>query len=258
MQALLVDDEKISLNALRRRVDWSKYGVDNVFTALSMQEAQEILCHEEIDFMLSDIEMPNGNGLELFEWVKIYYPAVECIYVTCHPEYEYMRHALKLGSADYLLKPINYADLDEILTALVERLQRTDQVAEIPHSILHKISTRELPAGQSEVVRQAGQFILEHIQETIYVKEIARTVHLNEQYLMRVFKKETGLTILEYITNERISMAEELLKETDFPITKVADSVGYGNYSYFTRIFKRYTGGSPKNYRSRYRAAESR
>ena len=45
------------------------------------------------------------------------------------------------------------------------------------------------------MIRDAKQFILEHIQETIYVEAIANQVHLNEQYLMRLFKKETGMTI---------------------------------------------------------------
>lgn len=253
MQALLVDDEIISLNSLKRRVDWKKYEVQTVFTAQSMQAAQEILKKEKIDFMLCDIEMPNGNGLELFEWVKIYYPSVECIYVTCHPEYEYIRQAFKLGSADYILKPIDYIELDEILTALVERIKRITDKEEIPDSIIQGVAERESKTARSDVIHEVCRFILEHLQETIYVEEIAEKVHLNEQYLMRMFKKETGTTILEYITNERISMAKELLTQTDFAITKVADCVGYGNYSYFTRLFKRYTGDSPKTYRNKYK-----
>ena len=70
-------------------VDWSRYHVDQVFTAQSMQEAQEIFRQQKIDFMLCDIEMPNGSGLELFEWVKIYYPLTECVYVTLPEEFLY-------------------------------------------------------------------------------------------------------------------------------------------------------------------------
>ena len=101
-----------------------------------MQEAQEIFRQQKIDFMLCDIEMPNGSGLELFEWVKIYYPLTECVYVTCHPEYKYIRKALKLGSADYILKPIDYEELDEVLCELVKRLDKatenTEKIEKIP------------------------------------------------------------------------------------------------------------------------------
>lgn len=249
MQALLVDDEVVALNALRRRVDWGKYGVEQVFTANSMRQAQEIFEAETVDFMLCDIEMPQGNGLELFEWVKIYHPATECIYVTCHPEYEYIRRALKLGSADYLLKPIDYGELDEILGQLVERLNRERATEAIPADILMRLAGEEAKKKQDDVVHQAKRYILEHIQEDIYVEEIAKQVHLNAQYLMRVFKKETEMSILEFITAERIGLAKELLANTDYSINKVADCVGYGNYSYFTKVFKRYVNVSPKTYR---------
>ena len=60
MRALVVDDEIVALKALTRRIQWEKYGVDQVFTARSMQQAQQVLKNEEIDFMLCDIEMPPG------------------------------------------------------------------------------------------------------------------------------------------------------------------------------------------------------
>ncbi len=251
MQALLVDDEVVAVGALKRRVNWEKYGVDEVYTAGSMQQAKEVFEKEKIDFMLCDIEMPQGNGLELFEWVKIYHPKTECVYVTCHPEYEYIRQALRLGSADYILKPIDYAELDEILSRLVARLQETRDIDRIPEEIVEKLAAEETLQKQDDAVHVARRFILEHIQKTIYVEKIAEQVHLNAQYLMRLFKKETGMSILEFITNERIKLAKELLVRTDFAINKVADCVEYGNYSYFTRIFKRYTQLSPKQYRQK-------
>lgn len=252
MQALLIDDEVVAVGALKRRVNWETYGVKQVFTANSMQQAKEIFQKEPIDFMLCDIEMPQGSGLELFEWVKTYYPKTECVYVTCHPEYEYIRQALRLGSADYILKPIDYTELDGILTELVKRLGERRDIDRILEEIVGKLVAEEAQMKQDDCVHEAKRFILEHIQETIYVEEIAEQVHLNAQYLMRLFKKETGMSILEFITNERMKLAKELLVKTDFAINRVADCVGYGNYSYFTRIFKRCTQVSPKVYRQQH------
>lgn len=249
LQALLVDDEEIAANAVKRRVNWEKYGVSQVLIANTMSQAQLFFKQEKIDFMLCDIEMPGGNGLELFEWVKTYYPETECIYVTCHPEYEYMRMALKLGSVDYILKPIDYVELDGILSQLVERIRGERDISKIPEEIVTKLVAEEVKMKQDNTVHAVKRFVLEHIQETIFVEEIANQVHLNAQYLMRIFKKETGMSILEFITGERIKLAKELLEKTDFPVNKVADCVGYENYSYFTKIFKRYTQKSPKSYR---------
>lgn len=250
LHIILVDDEVVSVNALKRRVDWKLYGVDEVFTANSMHQAQEIFKKETIDFMICDIEMPQGSGLDLFEWVKMYYPEVECIYVSCHPEFEYIRRALQLGSADYILKPIDYEELNQILTQVVERRNKKPELEQIPEQIIHDLVKKEAQEKQDDVIHQAKHYILKHIQENIYVEEIADEVHLNAQYLMRLFRKETGFSILEYITEERIKLAKELLIQTDYPINRVADNVGYGNYSYFTKIFKKNVGQAPAAFRS--------
>ncbi|MBQ9412705.1 MAG: AraC family transcriptional regulator [Oscillospiraceae bacterium] len=249
MNVILVDDEEVALNALRRRVDWGKYGIDGVYTAGSMAAAQEVFRQKPIDIMLSDIEMPQGDGLELFEWVKLYYPAVECVYVTCHPEFSYIQRALRLGSADYLLKPIDYGELDGILTALVERLRRERHTERIPAHIQQKLEREDREKGGADPVDTVVSYIHGHIQENITIGELAGQVYLNEQYLTRIFKKAKGVSILEYITDERIRLAKELLTGSDYPINRVADAVGYGNYSYFTRIFKRSTGKTPQAWR---------
>lgn len=247
MNVILVDDEEVAVNALKRRIDWKKYGFEEVFVANSAKQAKELFQIHTIDVMVSDIEMPQCNGLELFEWVKVYYPAVECVYVTCHPEFDYVRKALQLGSADYVLKPIDYAELNEILSRLVERCQRRGRPA------LRKAEQAGIGTAtsseKSDVVETVKHYIREHIQEDIYIADIARQVFLNEQYLMRTFKKATSLSILEYITNERLLLAQELLVNTDWPINRVADAVGYGNYSYFTRLFKRNTGLTHQTFR---------
>ncbi len=250
LNALIVDDEAVVLNAMKKRIMWDKYGVEKVFEAGSMALAQEIFEKEHIDFMLSDVEMPQGSGLELFEWVKLHYPATECIYVTCHPEYDYMRKAMLLGSVDYILKPIDYDELDGILQKLVERLLKEKEKEEIPGDIVIRLASEESQENHNKSIHDAKRFILEHIQDDICVDDIADTVHLNSSYLMRLFKKETGFSILEYITNERIRLAKEILLDTDYPVTRVAELVGYPNYSYFTKIFKKSVGVGPKNFRN--------
>jgi YesN/AraC family two-component response regulator len=253
-RVMLVDDEVVAVNALNRRVDWSKYDVDDVLVANSMTQAQELFAAWKIDFMLCDIEMPQGSGLDLFEWVKIKYPETECIYVTCHPDFEYVRKAMKLGSLDYILKPIDYDELDEILKNTIARLKKKNAAVVPPaDAVLQQIMARENQSIGSSVTEQVKKFIIDHLSETIHVEDIAKTVHLNPQYLMRVFKKETSMPILEYITSERVKIAKDLLAQTDLPINRVADCVGYDNYSYFIKIIKRYTGMTPVVFRKKHK-----
>ena len=195
MNIILIDDEAVALNALRRRMDWAKYGFEQVFTANSMPQAQQLFAQKRIEVMLCDIEMPWGSGLELFEWVKAHYPAVECVFITCHPEYEYMRKALQLGSADYVLKPIDYGELDGILRALLQRL-REKQTAAIPTPMLEELRQENEESAGEAAVRFVIDYIHKHLSEDIVVADFPELVHLNDRYLSRSFRKTTGLSIL--------------------------------------------------------------
>jgi len=257
-RVLLVDDEVVAVNALNRRVDWSKFEISDVQVANSMIQAQDLFKSRPFDLMLCDIEMPQGSGLELFEWVKLKYPDTECIFVTCHPDFEYVRKAMQLGSLDYVLKPVDYEELDEILDRTVKRLKNKGKPTErLPDSILSKIIEQEKEKALPTIVDQIRQYIVDHISETIYVDDIARVVHHNPQYLMRVFKKETGLPILEYITAERMRIAQELLVQTDFSINRVAECVGYENHSYFIKMIRRHTGLTPAAFRRKHKKEDS-
>ena len=76
-------------------------------------------------------------------------------------------------------------------------------------------------------------------------------VYLNPDYMARLFKKQTGRSIVNYITEYRIEKAKELLDNPDIPIGIVAAKVGYGNYSYFSKLFKDITGLTPNEYRKK-------
>lgn len=80
----------------------------------------------------------------------------------------------------------------------------------------------------------------------------AEFVHMNECYLSHIFKKETGKSLIEYLTDLRIKKAVELLKSTDLTSYEIAVKVGYENINYFGRIFKRYMGVSPSRFRAKF------
>lgn len=252
--AMVVDDEVVAVRAMKRRVHWEALGIGRVLEANSMKQAMEIFEKEDSDLLLCDIEMPEGTGLDLFEWVKGYFPYVECIYVTCHPDFEYMRRALKLGSFDYILKPIDYEELEEILQKAIERCD----VNSVVKTHVHQRARQHFSGGQNftpnsaEMIETVKNYVKAHIQDEISMEDIAEVVYLNPQYMVRMFKKQEGISILEYITNERIAMAQVLLRETDYTIYQVADRVGYPNYSYFSRVYKKMTGKTPQEYKKEF------
>ncbi len=257
MKILLVDDEKIALKALKKRVDWLHYGFTEVFEAQSLTVAREILQKERIDCLLCDIELPGENGLELIAYVRDTYPDVQSVMVTCHAEFSYVQQALRFGARDYILKPIDYDELGRLLEKLLaERQEKThqEQTRVLVEKTKQKKADQYEETDSNEVrIRRIKDYIEEHIREKITMRMLADQLHMNEQHLMRIFKKETGQSVVDYITGRRVAIAGRLLKETDYSINFIADCVGCENYSYFTKLFKKQTGVTPSEYREQFK-----
>lgn len=246
MQVLIVDDEVFAVNALVSRIEWSHYGFGTPLTSHSLAQAQAVFFTHDIALILCDIEMPQGSGLELFEWIKTYYPLTECIFVTCHDEYSYLRHAMQLGSCDYILKPVDYSELNETLSTVVTRIaaRRNRQRAQDKTNV-----AMDSIASSNPYVTQIIDYITEHLTEPIAVTYLAEILHLSPQHFMRLFKKEMGCSILQYITAKRIGLAVRYLEDKTLTVAEVAVRSGFDNYSYFTRIFKRFTNETPVEFR---------
>jgi two-component system, response regulator YesN len=127
---IIVDDENLIVEDIKASIDWSKLGISNVFTAFSMRKAKEIFESDKINIMLCDIEMPQGSGLELLSWVREHSPKTESIFLTCHADFSYAKEAVRLGSLDYILKPIPYDELEKAITKAIDKVKRDSQLEE--------------------------------------------------------------------------------------------------------------------------------
>ncbi len=260
MKILLVDDEVIALRALKKRVDWVKYGFTEVFDARNIDAAKEILRQEKIDLILCDIEMAGENGLDLVGYVKESYPDMHSVMLTCHAEFSYAQQAIRYGAEDYILKPIDYEELDVLLQRISSEIRNEAHQEKIENLVQRTLDVRAEkgegdPAAadsNEQHVLAIREYIEEHIQEKITMKTLADHMHMNEQHLMRVFKKETGQSVLDYVTQRRIAIASRMLKETSYSINFIANCVGSENYSYFTKVFKKQTGYTPSEYRAKF------
>ncbi len=94
------------------------------------------------------------------------------------------------------------------------------------------------------------QYIEVHYYEKITLNQLAEMVYLSPSYLSRVFTRETGTTFNDYLNSVRINKAKNLLKYNDLHIADVANAVGFDDQSYFTKVFRRFTGVTPLKYRS--------
>jgi YesN/AraC family two-component response regulator len=100
------------------------------------------------------------------------------------------------------------------------------------------------------IVEKTKQYIEKHYDEEFVVKELALKFAVNPCYFSTIFKKETGKTVMQYITNIRVQNACDLLIETQASIADISQSVGYQDAQYFYRVFKKHTGKTPLAYRN--------
>ena len=104
----------------------------------------------------------------------------------------------------------------------------------------------------SSFIEETIIYIKEHIADDLSLELIAQNVHTNESYLSRTFKKECGHSIVSYITMLRISMAKDFLANTNLKTFEISDKIGIHDPAYFSVIFKKNTGLSPKDYRNQF------
>ncbi|MDO4283883.1 MAG: helix-turn-helix domain-containing protein [Eubacteriales bacterium] len=159
MNLLLVDDQKEILKSLREGIAWETLPVERIYTATSAMEAKLVMMNFPVDVLLTDIEMPEENGLSLAAWARENVTDLEIVFLTSHPDFSYAQEALRLGSFDYILQPVRYTDVEAVLRRVqgqlekrrsIRRLERTrDLMAEQRGTILDAMLSKTL-AGKTE------------------------------------------------------------------------------------------------------------
>ncbi len=416
MRILIVDDQRPVVESLKNGINWEKLGIEEAFTACSAKEAKLMLVNFEIELLLTDIEMPEEDGLSLFQWARERDPGLVGIFLTSHADFHYAKQAIGLGGFDYILQPARYGEVERVLDAAIKkvqqnvRIQRLEQTTKlisqqrdsilelmlarynegrkeengelfirlrelfdtdlkpcrfiplwvqivhfekITHTWDEKLiklvirnvleelfeqeqvkicvsaegiseylvlaacrqgtldpvrwewglkefsgfvnshmgfsvalypereAFREFREDRIEAIRErrktnagrkagifwedleadpgqavneerieaAIRYIRSNISRNISRAEVAETLHLNEEYFSRLFKKYTGYTFKDYETMERISQAKKLLEHSRFSISIIASKVGYDNFSHFSKVFKKMTGHTPQEWR---------
>lgn len=414
MKILLVDDQKEIVDSLKKGIRWGSLPVDQVYTACSAKEAKLILLNFDVDVLITDIEMPEEDGLSLFRWTRQHCENIECIFLTSHADFKYVQEAIKMGGFDYVLQPVRYSEMEAVILKVYDRIsqqkklqqivdvqkktlkqkdaildaillkcasgkmEEADQIyrhfcemflPEYHHCVVYCVLVQVLKwkkitrpwneklvklvlknvleevfisqraevgiSGQqrnyywvflvverellnSEIyeknIETFYQFINQHLDFFIalypmlrntedifsdtylslfnrasanhqnksgiykydvktvtmqeekpielaiqYVKkninrnfsraDVADYVHLNEEYFSRLFKQQTGDTFQDYVMFEKMEEAKKLLVHSKLSVSIIASKVGYGNFSHFSKMFKRATNQTPQEFR---------
>lgn len=154
---------------------------------------------------------------------------------------------------------INDAEPNITMDLLVSFEQATDSVENMIQWILQisrwKTGEKAVEVKQSEI-EKVREFLESHYNEPISREDIEKHMHLNRDYLNRIFKSTTGYSLMEYLQQYRIIMAKKMLAEGSESITQICFMVGYDSPPYFSKVFKKLVGQTPVAYRNQYAALE--
>lgn len=115
MNALIIDDDRFVVAALKKSIDWTLLGFEEVFEAYNVESAKNVIGDQHVDLVLSDIDMPHGTGIDLLRWMRDHHNGTPCIFLTNYADFDYAQQAVDLHCFHYFLKPVDYDRLTQVI-----------------------------------------------------------------------------------------------------------------------------------------------
>ena len=235
---MIVEDEYLVRQGIASLVIYEKFSMQVIAQAENGIEAWKKFQENPADILLTDINMPQMNGLELAKLVRDQAPKCHIVFLTGYDDFDYARTAIKLGADDYLLKPFSKDDVEEILAKLQTKLDKERKKAQIQNLV---------DQGQHSELEEA---IHERLADSeLSLKNLAFQLGFSPSYLSVLIKKELGLPFQDYLIQERMKKAKLLLLTTDLKIYEIAEQVGFEDMNYFSQRFKQVVGLTPRQFK---------
>ena len=146
---------------------------------------------------------------------------------------------------------------DIVMLEMEARLRRLAVTLPSPNVQKKRNLRLALKAGGLNRVEQMACLVAQRYTEPLTVTEISQAVKLHPNYAMNLFKKAFGTTLIDYLTNHRVSHAQRLLATTDDKIVDIAFSSGFNSISRFNEAFRRACGCTPREYRTEHETSET-
>jgi two-component system response regulator YesN len=247
-----VEDEDIIRKGIRSSVPWESCESYVIGEASNGIEGKELIEELKPDIVITDINMPVMDGLQMIAHTKSVFDYVAII-LTGYSDFEYAMEAIRNGVSTYVLKPLNMEEMKEALEQAVLESKNIHYLRERNEKTkeLENISLLEDKKYMDPVVQQILQYIEEHYQEKIVLSDLEEVMHYSERYINLKFRKVLGTTVIEYLNRFRIQKALALLKDRNTVIAEVGFLCGIGDYKYFNHVFKKYIGCSAREYQNR-------
>ena len=243
-RVVLVDDERLIIRGLSTVIPWAELGCEIAGTAHDGVSGLELIRSIRPDIVLTDIRMPNMDGLTMLAAIRSEFPGIQMSVLTAYRDFEYARKAITLGVCRYLLKPSNLDELQEAVKLMVSRLDAMPQLPEDPDD-------KSVKEAGNHLVKAALAYMKEHCTEQhLSLGEVADHVYVSQWHLSKLLNRETDQSFFDLLGSMRIAKAKKLLADPALRIHEIAEMAGFSDVAHFSRSFKKIAGCTPGEYRN--------
>lgn len=256
-KSVLVVDDNHDMRAFLQSILMNEY---TVWQAKNGEEAFRIAKQHRLDIVVTDLMMPNVDGLELTENLKTDMSTshIPVILLTAKSAIESRLKALEYGADDYITKPFSpeylLARIDNIIRQR-QRLQETYRASILqPEKKSEPEKIEQKPLSPNELfLQKLYQFMVDNMDNNdLSVDDLVKEMALGRTVFFNKLKGLTGLSPVEYIRDVRIKRAAELLLDGRYNITEVTYMVGMNDSRYFAKCFKNAYGVTPTDYKKQH------
>ena len=246
---LLVVEDNLELLLLMQQLLKSTY---RVYIARNGKEAMRIIKEKELDLIISDVMMPEMDGLELTRTIKSdpNYNHLPIILLTAKTQEEDIKEALQNGADEYLKKPFRLGDLKLRIDNIIENRKRmqTELSQMTEEEVVNTIANT--PSPDEIFVNQALELVHAHIEDESYDREaLAADMGASASTLYNKLRSITGMHVSAFIRDVRMKEAKRMAMENPkLRVSDLAYSVGFHDPRYFATCFKKHFGTQPKEF----------
>lgn len=248
-KVVIVDDEEFIIEGLVNYIQWNDYNCQVVGTAVDGKMGLEVISRECPDIVITDIRMPNIDGLTMVANIKQMFPGIQVTVITGFRDFDYAQRAIKLGVTRLVLKPTKMEELIEALEAMTANLAAQEKAREDEET---ESITDEQQGEQSNsfIVSNAIAYIEKNFASKLTLQEVAEQTYVSQWHLSKLLKKHTNQSFYDVLNKARIGEAKKLLHDPSLKIHDVAERVGFADVTHFSKIFKKLEEQTPNEYRN--------
>ncbi len=217
-KVVIVDDEPLIVEGLRKIINWESYNCVVVGCASSGKEGLEIVEKLQPDILFTDIRMPGMDGLTMVAGLRSEHRDMQVIILTGYRDFDYAREALNLGVFRYLVKPSKMKELEEAMEGVGEKLKELGKDRE-------EADQSDNTNANNFIVKQAVAYMEQHYREKLQLTDVAEKVYVSHWHLSKLLNS-TGKSFSDMLNeiispslNPRRSMTDAIRSEANSRIS---------------------------------------